>query len=138
MTTIDRDRDAFRYAGGMRIIEALRYGLGIADTLDDLARGWESPGGQDAYCGAVENLASQYLAIRNAGLKISHPTARVHAFLMRPPVAMAHELTRLLNGGAATQQEFSECVSALVSAVESQRACFTRNGKPLALACPPN
>ena len=46
MTTgIDLYRSERRYAGGMRIIEALQYGVDLADTLNDLAAAWQALAG---------------------------------------------------------------------------------------------
>lgn len=129
----DQDLAKIRYAGSMRIIESMRHGFGLIDTLNDLAQGWNTPAGQEAYAGAVESLMHQYLALRGAGYQVSHPDQSVADFLSRPGFSMAIELTRLLGGGSETSREFSEKVAAMASAVEQKRSCFTIRGQPLAM-----
>ena len=129
MTIENLDLSGRRYSGGMRIIEALQQGVDIAETLNEIARGMATPGGAEEYAGAVESVLTQFVTLRNAGLKVT----RKNGFLHRPPFFMAGELTRQLAGGAATLREFEANLSGMVAFVSEHRLRLTHKGRRLAL-----
>lgn len=121
-----------KFEGGMRIIEGLREGIDLAQVINDIARDRTYYGVQ-MYAGAVQSLMAQFLVIRKAGLPVTSSDKAVNDVLQRPPFALAAELTRLMNGGDATREQFREVVSTMVGIVWQRRLNFTHKGKRLAI-----